>query len=231
MASRQRDLFPLPLGPCVRHHDFVSKSFEPRSVSRKVLRRQQVYVVRANAVTDCCRALNELEGGLSSAGPSRGSDLGCPILTAGQTKVVTHVTRSVSRMGKPPVGMDPAGAFAELRGASVYEDPEATLVSFDPGLISLPEVGNKAVPLADLYGEGGPQFVSDFISSQVVSNVLASKHLGAAGISKCYIDPVLGRSGPSYLGFVRSLFDRGMVDYDVSVVESVGFFLRAQKER
>eukprot|EP00929_Paragymnodinium_shiwhaense_P052284 TRINITY_DN261_c0_g1_i1.p1 TRINITY_DN261_c0_g1~~TRINITY_DN261_c0_g1_i1.p1 ORF type:complete len:1369 (+),score=112.09 TRINITY_DN261_c0_g1_i1:1521-5627(+) len=221
MPRPPRDIFPLPNEvPRAAAGD----SFDSRSLSRPVRRRLERRSHQEVAIGRCLDALNTVESGFQSCDRVCSGDF----ISAGQAAAVSHVASSVRAMGKPPAGMDPAGAFAELRGASVYEDPEAVVVSYDPDLLSLPQPGQVPVALAQLYGSGGVQFCDDFIANKVLAGDSAAAKLASAGVGRCYIDPALaGRR--AYIDFVKKLVSRNMVDFALSVTEEVGFFCVKKK--
>ena len=219
--SRQRDLFPLSgLGPEGLLPKVKASEFD---ISRKVLRRLQRAGHKSSLVDECRAALNALNGS-SSAVPSAGSS---PSL--GHQAVDARLQESVRLIGAPPEDLDPAGAFAELRGTAAYHEDGARMASFDDAPVSLPAAGSTTVPLADLYGSGGADFVEDFISSRVLSSEAAQSKLTDAGLKKPYLDPVLKSSPKLYSQFIRDLHKRDMVDFDFSVVESAGLFFVTKK--
>ena len=80
-----------------------------------------------------------------------------------------HVHDSAGSPGAPPAGVDTPEALRELRAPSFYGSDEGVgLGNYDPDLLSLPAVGNRAVPLAALWGDGGGRRVAEFIRDSVL---------------------------------------------------------------
>ena len=155
MDGRQRDLFPLPSSALDSFCDsspVLAASSEFKSLSRSTQRRLQRRDRRHCVVREAISALNDLAG-QSTAGPSPSK------LPAGQAKVFAHLCASARDMGPPPEALDPAGAFEELRGASLYQEPDAKVAPYVHGSVSLPTAAMAPVALASLLGDGGRAFV------------------------------------------------------------------------
>ena len=222
-SARQRDLFPLPASPL----GDASFSHKDPLVSRKVCRRVEVGQHQARSVAEAVSALNFLAG-VPSAAPHQSSPM------AGHSAVRKEVAREVFRLGRPPAGMDPAGAFGELRGASAYEDPEAVVAPFVADLVSLPPEGSSPVPLGVLLGSGGASEVEGFCNNSVVSSACANRKLGSLGLKVPYVDPVLKQNPKLYHAFVRRLIASGVVSLHARSFarESTGvFFVRKKNGR
>ena len=126
--SRQRDLFPLSVHGTEGHSPFAKAS--EFNVSRKVLRRLQRASHKSSLIDECRASLNALNGS-SSAAPSAGSS---PAL--GHQAVDARLQESVGLIGYPPEDLDPAGAFAELRGVAAYHEDGAKMASFNDAPVS-----------------------------------------------------------------------------------------------
>eukprot|EP00973_Karenia_brevis_P007390 1000065-Karenia_brevis.AAC.1 len=99
--------------------------------------------------------------------------------------------RACGDLGPCPKDLTPAGAFEELRGASLYEDPQSTVVAFNDSLVSLPKAGSCPRPLAELYGTSGEEFVEKFVQSKVLDTADAHRNVLAADLVRPYQDPNL----------------------------------------
>ena len=90
-------------------------------------------------------------------------------VSAVQKDMLEHIAEAVDLMGAPPDGLTGAEALRELRVAKSYDAEEvAALAAYDFDLISWPAEGATAVPLAELWGEGGHEEISRFCD-QVIS--------------------------------------------------------------
>ena len=80
-----------------------------------------------------------------------------------QIRVIDHVLKCVQDVGRPPGDHNCPGAFDMLRAPGGYTDEPAvgSLCSFDPGKVSLPESGWSPIPLSDLWGQNGCDFVGE----------------------------------------------------------------------
>eukprot|EP00973_Karenia_brevis_P021061 2896162-Karenia_brevis.AAC.1 len=90
-------------------------------------------------------ALNVLAGFSESSDNFRST-------SSSQRSIQQEMLRACGDLGPCPKDPTPAGAFEELRGASLYEDPQSTVVAFNDSSVSLPEAGSCPRPLAELYG-------------------------------------------------------------------------------
>ena len=218
--SRQRGIFPLPSAPAslspgpplVRDLNFDSLS---RKVQRRILRRGHHDIF----IQQSCDALNSLSG------HSRDRPLSSP--TAAQKAARGELARAVTAMGPPTADLDPAGAFCELRGASVYEDPEAVVRPYVYDLVSLPPVGaSPVVVVASALGKSGSSDVQGILSSDVLDCLSANREISDSGIRRPYMDDTLAHSYGEYARFIKRLKDCKVVSYHTAdfVRERCGLF-------
>ena len=198
---RQRDLFPLPgESLLVATGDVFHLS---RSVQRRVKKKGHVGVL----AKDVCDGLNWLDGSSSSfSQPTSTASLG-------QQLVLDDVVSRVREFPPCPVGLHPTGAFSELRGASMYDDPGARVANFDFAALSLPPAGCLPKDLATVYGEGGAEVVIELCTKHLLEKGAAEVNLKDAGVKTAYVDPVLGRNPRSYARYLRRLHGSGMVEW------------------
>ena len=108
-------------------------------------------------------ALNSLHHSPDAAPGGEGLLSGGP-LSLMQQRIMEHARGSVGALGAPPAGVDTPEALRRLRAPCFYgADDDVKLGNYNPDLLSLPAVGNHAVPLADLWGPGGRRRVADFV--------------------------------------------------------------------
>ncbi|CAK0891391.1 unnamed protein product, partial [Prorocentrum cordatum] len=146
-----------------------------------------------------------------------------------QQRIMEHVRESVDSLGAPPTGVDAPEAPRKLRVPSVYGlDAGVRLGSCNPDLLALPAVGNRAVPLAALWGEGGRRRVADFVRDSVLPAGPALERK-MSGVRAPYSDPSLRR--PRAWGdFVSRLHQAGLLDFACDRGrESVEFFCVPKK--
>ncbi|CAK0894817.1 unnamed protein product, partial [Prorocentrum cordatum] len=185
---------------------------------RRILRRQAV----ASLANQAIYTLNDL------AGSERGSSVSQPGEgRAPHGAVQRRVYAAAAAMGPPPA-LSPSGALQELRGCTVYEDVQSTVVPYDDIKASLPMSGNRPVPLAELFGAGGQAEVDGFLDSHLLEPEAASHNLKAAP-RETYMDEVLRNSPHAYQRLVKRLERAGMIDYTVQPQEFCSLFFVRKK--
>ena len=217
-AARQRGLFPLPdlFGPPVEK---CLNSPHSRSSRLRLKRRLE----EDRRAVEAVLALNELAGCGDEA-------LGSGPQNAQQDLVKTHVLSAVRDLAAFSTTMSPAEAFGELRGASIYEeDPSGPVRDLDPVTVSLPEAGSRPVPLATLYGDGGEQFVQEFLTKALAQTETVEAALERAPAAP-YMDENFRRQRPAYVAFLRRLIACNMIELTAKAGrEQVGVFGVAKK--
>ena len=119
---------------------------------------------------------------------------------------------------------------ALLRARAGYSDEVGAgvggLTSYKPGTVSLPADSSDAPELRSLVSGKASVFLDDLSSMLDNSDVS-----GAAGQSdpRLYMDPVLGRGGAAYNGFVKDLWRRGLVRFTVKPMGHVTVFFVFKK--
>ena len=210
-----RELLPLPEVPSAS-----PASGKASGLSRSVVRRLQARRHVDDWLNSGIRALNSLGAGagFESAAAVRPS--------AAQLKSIAGLRKAYQRIGPPPVGMRPRGAWSELQGpVGGYSDASAGALSiFREGKVALPPAGRRAVDLCEVL----PSVDRELILNEKA--LLSSDACVAENFAKCrvespHMDPRLARSPRLCSAFVRDLHRRGIVKYGAKCRSSVGAFL------
>ncbi|CAK0795370.1 unnamed protein product, partial [Prorocentrum cordatum] len=189
-----------------------------KAKEERELRRQAV----ASLANQAIYTLNDL------AGSERGSSVSQPGEgRAPHGAVQRRVYAAAAAMGPPPA-LSPSGALQELRGCTVYEDVQSTVVPYDDMKASLPMSGNRPVPLAELFGAGGQAEVDGFLGSHLLKSEAASHNLKGAP-RETYMDEVLRNSPRAYQRLVKRLERARMIDYTVQPQEFCSLFFVRKK--
>eukprot|EP00438_Fugacium_kawagutii_P032235 Skav231695 [mRNA] locus=scaffold597:1206282:1209294:- [translate_table: standard] len=117
-----------------------------------------------------------------------------------------------------------------LRAAGGYGDvcqTPASLGSYDPAKLSLPEAGNTPVSLETLWGQGGREFVERLVHSITLPEVDANVKMRELGLRSCYSDPLL-RHPKTYAQLLRRLKECGLIEFhsQPSRVQAELFFVK-----
>lgn len=210
---KPRNLFPLPVcQPQVR----LPRQGLSRSCARRLLRGNAVEAEVHNTV----QCLNALYSG-GAVGHDDWQQFFGHGASLAQSRALEFVTQSVHAMGAPPEDLSCQGALEMLRTTGVYGGDQApsALGSYNPALLSLPNEGNVPVPLEDLWGQGGPEFVGTFIRNVILPESVAKSKIKATGLRQCYSDPLL-RHPKTFAQLVRRLHDCGLVSYSLEPSKS-----------
>ena len=210
-GRKQRDIFPLPL-----LHEFGHDGLS--NLSRQCRRRAEYRCHLETEVNHTIRCLNEMYGAPQAAG-THGE-------AVAQRNALEFIEASVKQLGKPPTDLTASEALRLLRGASGYEDVQAsgTVASFNLEAVSIPEAGWEPIGLHDLWGSNGRKIVDDFVQQQLLPPEEAKLNLDATGLGCTYWDPIL-RHRKTYAKFVKRLAASHLVDFSLSPVrEEVSFF-------
>ena len=204
---KPRNVFPLPVCHSFRRQARTGLS---RSCARRLLRANAKEWEFNNTV--CC--LNALYSGgdILSDRQDYAFDLNGSSLA--QKRALEFVSQSVHEMGSPPDDLSGPGALELLRATGVYgaDQIPSTLGSYNPEMLSLPEVGNQPVALEDLWGKNGQQFVGTFIHNVTLPENEAKSRIKATGLRQCYSDPLL-RDRKTFANLVSRLHACGLVTY------------------
>ena len=176
-----RDLFPLPR--C--HVEPVSAGRRSRGVQQRCTRRH----FRDLDFDRCVASLNLLATHQPVAPPGKGK--GSRPISLAQSSALEHIKFCVDSLGRPPADLSHAEALRQLRIGPKYSGGAIGPGSYLSADVSLPAQGNIAVPLADLWGDGGDRVVDDFVKNQVHSHQDAMKGKAAIGLKSVYYDPEL----------------------------------------
>ncbi|CAK0798636.1 unnamed protein product, partial [Prorocentrum cordatum] len=104
-------------------------------------------------------------------------------------------------------------ALLQLRVAGgAYAVEQSSLGSYDPALLSLPDVSAAPVPLADVRGEGGLSNVELFVQQGLLSPSEAAARLRQSSVPVPYSDPKL-RDQNCWSSFVQLLYGRHLIEY------------------
>eukprot|EP00438_Fugacium_kawagutii_P030549 Skav235998 [mRNA] locus=scaffold348:388416:392834:+ [translate_table: standard] len=210
---KPRNLFPLPVSQPQKR---LPRQGLSRGCARRLLRGNAVEAEVHNTV-QCLNALY--------SGGDIGLDDQAPFLGHGaslaQVQALEFVKQSVHAMGTPPEDLSRQGAHDMLRATGVYGGDQApsALGSYNPALLSLPNEGNVPVPLEDLWGEGGHEFVGTFIRNVILPESVAKSKIQASGLRHCYSDPLL-RHPRTFSQLVKRLHDCGLVTYSLEPSKS-----------
>ena len=148
-------------------------------------------------------------------------------VTTSQKCVLKHVLGCVDALGPPPVDDDGVRvpgrvALQELLAKQGYGG--GATVSLDINLLSLPSLEGSPVPLEELLGPGGHQFVQEFVNSAVLPKNAAQSKAEASGLRSAYMDTSL-RSDPARYGrLLERLRAAGMIEYRRSGKARCGLF-------
>ena len=153
-------------------------------------------------------ALNSLYSG-NSEEPRR---LSFSRTSMAQREVLQSISEAIARCGVPPGGLDASAALAELRGPSPYEGGCTATASYQESLMSWPEAGSLAAPIADLLGSEGSNMVARFVRDEVLPEPAAEANLAASSVKQVHWDPKLSKSN-TYKHCVSQLDQRGLIDY------------------
>ena len=85
-------------------------------------------------------------------------------------------------LGRPPGDLSAAEALSELRIGNKYTSAAGSSGGYLTANVSLPDVGNKGVPLCDLWGDGGGRVVDNFVASKLLPDNDASARKAATGL-------------------------------------------------
>ena len=204
---RPRDIFPLPYPKAFDPEDKVAMSALARGTRQRLGRRRNA----DEDVRRCVDALNWLHDPSMTCGRDRLARYVGPSLA--QSQCHAHVHDSVRYLGAPPGSLSPAEALSQLRVAGgAYNVEQSPLGSYDPALLSLPDVSSAPVPLADVWGEGGQSKVERFVQQSVLDPSEAAARLRQCSVPVPYSDPLL-RDQRRWSSFVRLLHERHLVDF------------------
>eukprot|EP00438_Fugacium_kawagutii_P004403 Skav208531 [mRNA] locus=scaffold3037:66464:70014:+ [translate_table: standard] len=216
-----RDLLPLPY-PEV---EAPANAWLSRGCKQRIGKRRSF----AKEVRHTVRSLNFLHGG--SGWESNGSAVGSSGVSAAQEQTLEFIAACVADLGGPGE-LDGSEALRALRISEDYGGmpTPSVLGSFDPELVSLPAEQLKPNDLAMLWGEDGQCAVENFIREQVLTSEAAAIQLKAAGVERCYSDPLL-RHQPTFSSFVKKLWKLGLVDLSLEEgTEQVEMFCVKKKQ-
>ena len=217
-----RDLLPLPM--------VVPRTLEDVSkLSRKVCQRLHRSKHEVEMVNQCVRSLNSLYSGLP-VGKSKNLS---GRVSQSQQMALDHILKSVQLMGAPPVELSCSEALRQLRAFDGYSDNDqvpCAAKSYSPSLLSLPEGGNRVLPVAGLIGEGGCEILDEFCRSRVLHEKEARSNLDRAGVRECYSDPLLKEPG-TYKEFIKRLARADLIEFATSApIERVEAFFVGKKD-
>lgn len=215
MRQVPRAIFPLPFLKDDAAGDLGGLS---RSMKRRLNRRHHLCELSNKAV----ESLNLLEGHKVA---------GCDAFVgAGQRKALAHIHGLAAKLGPCPEGLSSAGAFEELRGASLYTDPECKVAPYNHSLVSLPAAGSQPRELASLLGDEGDRIVEGFIKDHLLKPEQAAENLKSASVSKAYVDPTLAARPKEYKQILNWASSAGVVELTLKKpVEEAGLFFVTKK--
>ncbi|CAK0878435.1 unnamed protein product, partial [Prorocentrum cordatum] len=223
---RPRGILPLPYPSFREPLDKASVKELARGTRQRIGRRLGV----CNDVYGCVDALNWLHDPSLRCGRDRFARYVGPPLA--QSQCLAHISESVRNLGPPPSTLSPAEALVQKRVAGgAYSVEQSPLGSYDPALLSLPDVSTAPVPLADVRGEGGQAEVEQFVLQSLLDPSEAEARLRQSSIPAPYSDPLL-RDQRSWSSFVQLLYERHLVDFSLEDgVRAEMFFVKKKGGR
>ena len=119
-----------------------------------------------------------------------------------------------------------------LRGRSLYGAGAAndSLAPFQQGRLSLPESVSGSPSIGDVCGRRGHYFL-EREGERMLKPVGEAKSDLARDRTQCYCDPVLVNRKTVYVSFLKDLMSRGLLDFTLDPIESVGIFCVWKKGR
>eukprot|EP00971_Amphidinium_carterae_P327372 6458699-Amphidinium_carterae.1 len=151
-----RELFPLPVVPWCG-------GLSSGGCRGSVQRRQRAFRY-VKDVNSCIVELNALALGPMA---QQFCESDYSEVSLGQSMRVDHVMDCVKRLGKPPPELGTREAISKLRLTGAY-DSNGGPVPYQGHLVALPEAGAEPVPLQQLLGHGGDEFIERFCMDSVL---------------------------------------------------------------
>ncbi len=222
-ARKEREIFPLPL---------LQDDLKPRpGLGRKTARRVLVEGHLRQEVNKTIWALNSMYG--VPKGGATYINLQEELFGQGasQMHAIDHIVKTVRDVGKPPADLTGSGALRMLRAAEGYTDEPAvgSLCTFNLDRVSIPDPGWNPIPLDQLWGPGGRDFVDDFVNNQLLPPTEVGRRLKASGVSKPYSDPLLNVRA-IYGSFLQRLHSASLVEYSLQKSdETIAIFFVTKK--
>jgi len=206
-------LFPLPM-----------PLFRPggQGNAKRARRRAGVRIAAHDQAVQTQAALNALFGCTSSAVPSEST-------SPAQSSVLSHIMQRSKDFVQGHV-QTPRESFHEILGSRTdYGGAPTSVESYDPDRVSLPTNQVKPVALSALLRSD----LRDFLQ---LDNILADEdgdplRGGGEGDSQCYMDVVLRSNKILFLGFLRRLFDCGILGFSTRSRGRITPFLYERKVR
>jgi len=173
---------------------------------------------------EIAQTLWELEAGADC--PAPGS-----MLSSLSAEEMAHVDSMVSDLGKPPDGMTPLGAFAELQGEEDYAGVRCDVAALRLDAVSLPSSSFKARSLKELMGDAG-DVLEQRLLDEILPEELSKAKLASSSLKRPYSDPAL-RNTKVRADLVKLLLSSGIVEFTLNDGVRVGIFCvwKSGKER
>ena len=224
-GDRIRDLLPLPHfqpGSCATQSSQGGRKFESESAKRNRLRRAD-NACKVNEVID---TLNEMSG-FSSVTKAP--------LTQAQKDSQKILLQRVARLPRSAERISMREAVHELLHlcpSSEYMPEEGTRSAvrpFDRHLVSLPECGASALDALQLLDDRGREILEQFETFMLAPDGVQGEIFEKGIRVKPYMDEVLSASPEMYSGFIKDLFERGMIEFRRSATSTITPFFVAKK--
>ncbi|CAK8994560.1 unnamed protein product [Durusdinium trenchii] len=106
------------------------------------------------------------------------------------------------KAAKDPKGKkNEEGAVSQLHAFDGYGDDQtpAAVTTYNPSLLSLPDAGNRAIPVAELLGDDGREIVSAFCRTRLLDRNEARKSLERLATAECLSRIQLTGDSPLYI--------------------------------
>lgn len=81
-----------------------------------------------------------------------------------------------------------------------------------PERFLFPESGWSPIPLSDLWGQNGCDFVENFVSTQLLPSHEVGQRLKASGVVRPYSDPLLSQQS-TYAALLRRMYSSNLVEF------------------
>lgn len=225
MASRQRDVFPLP----TLHEHPLQKRFLNRGTQRRIHSRAAI-TRRANLAI---QSLNSLFYGRNRRWSSSVVD-DISLLPLVQQDSIKHILKMVKQLGPPPIGACSQGAMNALQTAgSSYSEPHpgvGIVVDMKLDSLSLPSGKVAGVKLCDNLTGEVRDMVEKFEDHLLQDASLWTDLENEAAKIRTYNDPMLS-SKAGYISFLKQLYQSGVLSFTSSCRGRVGAFCVSKKPK
>ena len=224
-AGRWRDLLPLPLlrpDAPTRKSQSVGNLFESVRAKRNRVRRND----NLSKVNEVISAINEM------AGFSCLSERPAFKAQRDAQTVLMRSMASLPRSAERPCMREAIHELLHLCPSSEYmpeEGTRSTVHPFDPCAVSLPDCGADPFDAAALIDEQGRDVLERFEETTLACDEAAGMYFEKQNYIKPYLDEVFQKEPETYVGFIKDLFQRGMIEFRESAKSVITPFFVTKK--